>query len=122
MDDMEQNAFDHEYWSRLWKEDPQAFETERRRLIASFIANAPEEKRQRLEGLQWRVEMERKRAKSPYAATVSLQKMMWESVLGKNGLLAALQVVKGSGARETQTQHEASIVRLQRRLDECDRD
>ncbi len=122
MDNMEQDGFDHEYWSRLWKQDPQAFETERRRLIESFIANAPEEKRQRLEGLQWRVELERKRAKSPYAAIVSLQRMMWDSVLGENGLLEALQVATGSRARKTKTPHEAGIVHLQRQSDERDQD
>lgn len=113
MDNAVNKDFDYDYWSRLWKHDPEAFEIERKRFIEGFIASVPEDKRQRLVGLQWRVDMERQRSKTPYAALLQLQRMMWESVLGENGLLDSLRAITESALCSSQGEHKATIIRFE---------
>lgn len=110
MDNNIEKAFDFEYWAQLWERDPQAFEAERARLMALFIASAPEEKRQRLSAIQWRVDMVRKQAKTPLAASFRVQKMMWESLYGKHGLLNALEMLNGSQTSDPETRQPADVL------------
>jgi len=70
--------FDVDEWQRLAREDPREFERRRRAAIESLIAQAPPELRDRLRALQCRIDLERRRAKTPLDATVRLQSMMWE--------------------------------------------
>lgn len=84
---------DFDEWSRLAREDPEAFEARRRLLIEIAIATAPRARQQRLRGLQWRIDHERGRAPTPMAACVRISRMMWESVQGENGLLAAMEAL-----------------------------
>ena len=114
MDNETETAFDFDYWSRLWKRDPQACEAERARMMERFVALAPEDKRQRLSAIQWRVDMARKQAKNPTAAYLHIQQMMWESLLGKNGLLNALEALQGTRAPESQARSQASVVSIDR--------
>jgi len=59
------------------RNDPQRLETLRKKLTSSVIASAAtEQKRKRLEGLQFRVDLERRRARSPLAATIKISEMM----------------------------------------------
>ena len=46
--------------------------------IRAVIEQAPPEHRARLRQLQFRIDLERRRAKTPLGATVRLQSMMWE--------------------------------------------
>lgn len=64
----------------LAKEDPDAFEVERQRHIESFLAAIPEEKRDRLTGLQWKVDQVRNLARTPMAACIEISNMMRESL------------------------------------------
>ncbi len=66
-------------WAELAQQDPEAFEEMRLKLIADLINNAPAELRKRLEGIQWKVEHVRKRAKNPADALFAISNMMWES-------------------------------------------
>ena len=62
------------------RNDPQRLENLRRELTQGVIASAAtEQQRKRLEGLQFRVEFERQRARSPLAATIKLPEMMAKS-------------------------------------------
>lgn len=70
---------DFDEWAALAKSDPEAFEERRRASIEAFIATVPEEHRQRVRGVQFRVDMERSRASNPLSATVRISKLMWES-------------------------------------------
>ncbi len=70
--------FDVEEWSRLAREDPVEFERRRQATIEALIAHAPPEHRERLRALQSRIDLERRRAKTPLGAAVRLQSMMWE--------------------------------------------
>lgn len=63
------------------RNDPQRLEKLRRRLTEHVIAGATtEQKRKRLEGLQFRVDLERERARSPLAATIKISEMMCHSL------------------------------------------
>jgi hypothetical protein len=82
---------DFDEWRMLASRDPDGFEAKRRKVLESVIAQAPENRRQRLRALQWRVDQVRVRSSTPLAACISLSDMMWESFAGENGLLDALR-------------------------------
>ena len=63
----------------LAQNDPEAFEAERRRLLEEFMQEVPERHHRRLHGLQFRIDMERRRAKTPVSACLRISAMMWES-------------------------------------------
>lgn len=76
--------FDFDYWCKLAKENPDVFETVRKQEIEKHIATLGDSRTQeRLSKLQWRIEMERARAKNPMDAAIRIYDMMWETV-GKN--------------------------------------
>ncbi len=70
--------------------DPEAFEARRKAVIEEAIARAPERRRERLRGLQWRIEQVRSLAANPMDACISLSGMMWDAVTGEQGLQALL--------------------------------
>lgn len=82
--------FDFDEWSRLAKTDPAAFEARRLALIEEYLDQFPPLDQRRLRGLQFRIDMERRRARTPMAACVRLSSMMWDSLLGTDGLKAAI--------------------------------
>ncbi len=82
--------FDFESWMALAQTDPEEFERRRQEEIESAIAKAPEDMRDRLRGLQWRIDMERRRCKTPLAACMRLNSLMWDFVYAENGFLATL--------------------------------
>jgi hypothetical protein len=63
------------------RNDPQGLETLRRSMTDAVIAAASNETtRRRLQGLQFRVDMERRRATTPLAATIRISEMMCRSL------------------------------------------
>jgi hypothetical protein len=60
--------------------DPDKFESERRKFIESFINNVPADKQQRLKGLQWQIDQGRKLARTPMASCIAISNMMWDSL------------------------------------------
>jgi hypothetical protein len=71
-------GFDIEEWQRLAREDPAEFERRRQATIEALIEQAPPEHRERLRRLQSRIDLERRRAKTPLGATLRLNTMMWD--------------------------------------------
>ena len=63
----------------LAEHDPTALEKLRIELCEKVIREAPEDYRRRLRGLQFRIDMERRKAKSPMAACISISGMMHDS-------------------------------------------
>jgi len=92
--------FDVDEWQRLARDDPSEFERRRQAEIDALIAHAPPEQRERLRALQFRIDLERRRAKTALAATVRLQSMMWERFAELREALVALSADGGS-ARAT---------------------
>lgn len=63
------------------RNDPEGLETLRRSLTNAVIATASsEDSRRRLAGLQFRVDLERRRAATPLAATIRISEMMCRSL------------------------------------------
>jgi len=82
---------DFDEWRVLARSDPEAFEAMRRKVLQAVIDRAPEKRRQRLQGLQWRVDQVRRRCANPMAACISLSDMMWEAFAGDRGLVETLR-------------------------------
>ncbi len=77
------SIFDFNTWATLAQQDPERFEALRHRLLAEFIEHAPEHFRPRLSGLQFRIDMERRRAKTPLAACIRISQLMMEKLRGE---------------------------------------
>lgn len=85
------HAFDFDDWVDLARDDVDAFEQRRVACIEAMIARASEPNQSRLRCLQWRIEMERQRTRTPLQACLRLSAMMWDSLLDDNtGLHSAL--------------------------------
>lgn|SRR5690554_3369152 len=82
--------FDFDDWAKLAADDPDAFETRRRAVIEDALAQVPAARRERLRRLQWRIDRTREHAPTALSACIRLSQMMWNSVVGDRGLLAAL--------------------------------
>jgi len=86
-----QNApFDFDAWKDLAANDPEAFERKRRTVLDQAIADAPEQTRKRLTGLQWRIDTERRLAPNPLASCIGIYEQMWARVYHNDGLLDQL--------------------------------
>ena len=83
--------FDFDQWKELAATDPQGFEKRRREVIEREILRIPRPLRQqRLRGLQWQIDLIRKRYKDPHISTTKLFDMMWRRVYGEGGFLDTL--------------------------------
>lgn len=84
-------AFDFDHWAELAQRDPARFERDRRLVLARALRQVPVHRRQRLRGLQWRVDQVRLTSRTPMAAYMRISRMMWDSVQGERGLAAVLR-------------------------------
>lgn len=91
MVDSTSKKFDFDEWSQLASSDPEAFEQKRQEAINKIIQNAPEARQKRLRCLQWRIDQTRRLSSTPLSACIKISKLMWDSVLGENGMLDALK-------------------------------
>lgn len=96
--DTPHNEFDFDTWAKLAENDPDAFEQARRAMLSSVIESAPEHSRRRLAGLQWQIDQVRERETTPMGSCIKIADMMWQNVLGNDGLLENLETL--TGARE----------------------
>ncbi len=65
----------------LARNDPEGLEALRQTLTSSIIDAAPSEaNRRRLRGLQFQVDMEREKARTPLAATIRISELMCQSL------------------------------------------
>ena len=83
--------FDFDQWVRLAREDPERFEQLRQQKIAEMIAEVPEEIRKRMEGLQWKIDQMRQTASNPMASCIRISSLMWDTVLGEDGLVQSIE-------------------------------
>ncbi len=60
-------------------DDPQGLERIREQLCSQLIENAPQKYRKRLYGLQFQIDMERRRSKNPMHSCIKLSQMMLDS-------------------------------------------
>ena len=71
-------AFDFDEWMSLAKTNPVQFEHRRQAMIDKLIRSRRPEMQQRLRGLQCRIDMERRRSRTPLAACVRLNELLME--------------------------------------------
>ena len=110
--------FNFDEWLQLAKSDPEAFEKRRQQAIDALIATASGEQQHRLRGLQWRIDMERRKYKNPLVRCQKVFSMMWASVYSDNGLLQALQGRTAAQANKADGRTErASILEFQQATD-----
>lgn len=103
--------FDFDEWELLARTAPDEFEQRRCALIESEILKC--DNVQRMRGLQWRIDLERSRARNPMDACVRLSKMMWDSFMELN---LALNDFTGNDCASTPAAshpaHSAKIIQL----------
>ena len=80
--------------SQLAAEDPEAFEKRRRKLIEEEISKRPPERQEALRKLQWRIDMERKRAKTPLGACIKLNDMLMDQLYKEGGFIDSVNLLK----------------------------
>jgi len=85
--------FIFEEWEKLARLDKEAFEQQRKNYIQKYIDEIPESYRQRIVRIQWRLDMERKIAKSPLDSCINMFNQMWESLYGPQGLSSHLNEI-----------------------------
>lgn len=107
-------ALDFDRWMKLAQDDPESFEATRAAVIEQLIESFPVENRERMRRLQWRIDQERRLAKSPMGACMRLSKMMWRQLLGEGGLrdrLQELAVAMGGGEHQPRQPRQAAPAR-----------
>lgn len=78
MSEPSDTEFNFEAWAKLARENPEEFERRREREIREVIDACPD-LRHRLEGLQFRIDAERKLARTPLKACLRISTLMWNS-------------------------------------------
>ncbi|MEW8026740.1 MAG: DUF3135 domain-containing protein [Candidatus Thiodiazotropha sp.] len=90
MTQLSNRNLDFDHLLQLAERDPMRFENMRQAAIDDFISTLPRERQQRMRQLQWRIDQER-RNRSPLSACVKISNMMWDHMVGPQGLLGYLQ-------------------------------
>lgn len=103
--DIELPSFDE--LKNLAEQDPERFEILRKDLCEKTISQAPINKRKRLRGLQFKIDMERKRCESSLASCIRISELMNESLLNLNSVLSDPE-----GYTENRQSQQASIIRF----------
>ena len=67
--------FDFDAWARLAKSDPEAFERQRAQVIEGAIRSSSPRIQQRLRGLQFRVDAQRRLSRHPLGACIRISRM-----------------------------------------------
>jgi len=98
------NEIDFEHWVTLASTDPQKFEQLRQDKISAIIERTTGHRKQRLQGLQWRIDTIRKQHQNSAAtACVAISELMWETFEQLSGLLQAQ--VDGHETVQAQQEH-----------------
>lgn len=106
-------SLDFDVWSELAVKDPGTFESMRLAAIEEFIESAPPERRQRLRCLQWRIDQERRLSRSAMGACIRISRMMWENLVGGDGLVEHIRYLGQSQGDQDivpRPAHRATII------------
>jgi len=106
--------FPFDDWARLASEDPDSFETARRLMIDSLIEAAPAPVQARLRGLQWQIDQVRTMTPTPLGACAKISNLMWQKLLGPDGLVEQLERLGSGESPPRQTQASAQVIPLRR--------
>ncbi|WP_157729952.1 DUF3135 domain-containing protein [Bacterioplanes sanyensis] len=92
---------------RLAEQQPEALEALRQHMVQQLIDQSPQRLKPRLQGLQFRIDMERERCKTPMAACLKLSSMMHDQLADLHDSLL--------GRYEPAQESKASVTCLQSR-------
>jgi hypothetical protein len=106
--------FPFDDWARLASEDPASFETARRLMIDSLIEAAPTPLQARLRGLQWQIDQVRAMTPTPLGACAKISNLMWEKLLGPEGLVEQLERLGSGESSPDKTAASAQVIPLRR--------
>lgn len=104
--------FDFERWMRLYKLNPDLFEQQRQEVLSKFIDDLPPHvSKQRMQGLQWQIDMIRERSSNPLEATMRIYDMMWDSVADNYENMQTLaDLIMGKEVALPQKQDKATVL------------
>jgi len=108
------DEFPFDDWMRLAAEDPDSFEKARRLMIDSLIEAAPLPAQPRLRGLQWQVDQARTLTRNPLGACVRISNLMWQKLLGPDGLVEQLERLGSGEPTPCEGPETAQIIPLRR--------
>ncbi len=111
-----QMGFDE--WLDLAINDPDRFEAARTAAIQGFLDSVPSHTRQRLTGLQWRIDMIREHSKTPMAACQTIYSMMWDQLAGEDGMVESLKSLASGTFNSPEPRFNARILPFQPHLEE----
>ena len=111
-----QMGFDE--WLELAMNDPDRFEAARTAAIQGFLDDAPAHSRKRLTGLQWRIDMIRKKSKTPMAACQTIYSMMWDQLAGEDGMIESLKSMANGTFNRPEPRFNARILPFQSNFDD----
>ena len=103
------------------RNDPEGLETLRRSLTDAVIAGASSDStRRRLQGLQFRVDVERRRAGTPLAAAIRISEMMCHSLASLHASMVTPDEVSYNTTTERSAPGEAedNVIPFRRRVRE----
>lgn len=72
--------FDFDQWMNLAKQDPDTFERVRLEAIEAYFNQIPPQRQSLLRHLQWRIDMEIRRSRTPLAGCLRIHQMMMKSL------------------------------------------
>ena len=102
--------FDFDEWAKLAKDDPDAFEEKRKKMIQEVINNVSPEIRKRVQGLQWQIDQVRSSSPNPMASCLKISQMMWDRVLDEGGLLDHMDQLNQPDINKLQKPRESATV------------
>ena len=104
------SGHDFDHWATLARQDPESFETERSRVIEAAIRRAPRQKQQRLRCLQWKLDQIRKTSSTPMVASLRMNRLLWETVAGEDGLIERLNYLQAVDGYRKMPRFSAEIL------------
>ena len=69
---------DYELLAKLYKDDPEEFERERKRILESYFDSLPEKRQKKARQIQWQIEGELRKYKDPIARMNRMVELFWE--------------------------------------------
>lgn len=111
--------FDFDEWAKMAKDDPDAFENRRKKMIRDVIDNTAPEIKRRMQGLQWQIDNIRSTSANPMASCLKISQMMWDNVLGEDGLLENMRMITNPQqiSLVKQPKESASIINIHSKAD-----
>jgi len=115
--------FNFDEWAKMAKEDPEAFEDIRKQMIQNVIDSTSPEIKKRMQGLQWQIDNIRSASSNPMESCLKISQMMWDNVLGEDGLLENMRKLDDPEqvSKPKQQKESATIINLNNNKTELDK-